>query len=209
MSMFKITSNSKQYLAALAKVPKAMEKVTARTLSETARRARADAEANLKKEMIVRTQYTLRSVRFFKASESKPIARQNAVMGTVSDYLPVHDKGGVIRARKRKIAVPTNKIRGKDRKKKIPARYKLSTGKPAFRLNPARPARALARAALFVREGRGLVKLYDIEGRSYRVKGNRWHSSAVAKHGNYPAMAAVFKTEAERALAELARQAGR
>jgi len=198
MSMIRITSNSKEYLAALAKIPKAMEKVTAATLTETAQSVTTRGARNLKKDMIVRTPYTLRSLKTFKASPSKPIERQNAVSGTISEYLPVHDKGGVIKARKRKIAVPTNRVRGRDRKKKIPARYKLDRMQNAFVLRPS--GKLMSRAALFIRRGKKLEKVRDLGAKDYRMKARNWHTEAVNKYGNYGYMAGVFRRQAERYL---------
>ena len=125
MSMVLITSNSRQYLAALNKFPEAMQKVTAETLTETAQAVTTRSQRNVSKDMIVRTPYTTKSIVTYKASPSRPIARQDAISGTKSDYLPIQDEGGVIHAKKTAIAIPTNKVRGSSRKKKVPARYRI------------------------------------------------------------------------------------
>jgi hypothetical protein len=114
-----------------------MQAVTAQTLTDTAHAVTVRSERNIKKDMIVRTPYTTRSLKTFKASASRPIDRQDAVSGTVSDYLPIHDEGGTTRARKKRIPVPTNKVRGLDRKKRVPSSKTLQAlGSRAFALFP-------------------------------------------------------------------------
>lgn len=212
--MYKITSNSAQYLKALLAVPKAMQKVTAATLTDTAKAVEVRSLRNLKKTMIVRTAYTTKSLKTWKASENKPIARQNAVTGTISDYLPVQDKGGRIKARKKVIAVPTNTVRGKDRRKRVPGKYKIDEmGARAFVLRPSRSGaprirhgkpvpHVLTRPALFIRVGkRGkLVKARDLGGKGYKLKARNWHTEAVKKYGNYAYMSQVFARNARRLL---------
>jgi hypothetical protein len=197
MSMINITSNSRQYLAALAKIPKAMQQVTAATLTDTAQAVTTRGERNIKRGMIVRAPYTTRSLKTYKASPGRPIDRQDAVSGTISDYLPIHDKGGTVRARKRKIAVPTNKVRGADRKKRVSARYRLDKMKNAFALGKGKTR---ARPGLFIRTGKKLVKVRDLGDSSYRMKPRLWHTEGVKKYGNYAYMAQVFRRQAERYL---------
>jgi len=195
MSLVKITSNAPELVKILKGIPKAMQQVTAATLNDTARAVQVRSERNLKKDMIVRTPYTLKSLKTYKASPGRPIERQDAVTGTISDYLPVHDEGGVVKAKKRRIAVPTNRVRGKDRKKKVAPRYRIDNMKGAFVLG-AGPK--LKRAALFVRQGKRIVKVRDLGENSYKLKAKKWHSEAVAKYGNYTYMAAVFRRQAEQ-----------
>ncbi|MGD9938762.1 MAG: hypothetical protein AB7T74_03050 [Clostridia bacterium] len=229
-SMMKITSNSKQVMKQLAKIPKAMQKVTAATLTETARSVTVRGGRNIKKDMVVRTPYTLRSLRTYKASASKPIERQDAVSGTVSDYLPVHDKGGKIKARKSKVAIPMPRVRGPGRKKKIRGQFKLGNTS-AFVLRPTKKDRSnpgdwaqgkskkvfgrkrgnkvvayrLNRTALFLRHRGKLLKVRDLAQRAVRAPSTRWHSEAVKKYGNYAYMAEVFKRQAEHYLKMVAR----
>jgi len=200
MSMIRITSNSKQYLAALAAIPKAMQEVTAQTLTDTARAVTIRGERNIKKEMIVRTPYTTKSLRTFKASPSRPIERQDAVSGAVSPYLPIQDEGGTIKARKQRIAVPTNRVRGKDRKRKVSGRYKIEAMKgKSFVMGPGK---LRTRAGLFIRTGKKgkIVKVRDLGEQSFKLKARRWHTEAVEKYGNYEFMARQFAKNARHFL---------
>lgn len=224
--MVQITSNAQDLVKILKGIPKAMQQVTAATLNDTARAVQVRSERNLKKDMIVRTPYTLKSLKTYKASPGRPIERQDAVTGTISDYLPVHDQGGKLRAKRRRVAIPTDRVRGKDRKKKIPGRYRVGKMR-SFVLNPTTKSREestfcgktkqvygrkrgskvvayrLERPALFVREGKRLVKVRDLGSTQVKVKGTRWHSEAVERYGNYAYMAQVFRRQAEKFLRTL------
>lgn len=137
MSMILITSNSREYLSALDKIPGAMQAVTAATLTDTAQAVTVRSQRNVEKSMIVRTKFTTNSIVTYKASGSKPIGSQNAISGTKSKYLPIQDAGGIIHAQKIVIAIPTNKIRGKDRKRRVPGKYRIdSMAGKAFVLRP-------------------------------------------------------------------------
>lgn len=211
-TMFRITSNSKQFLRDLSKRDGGMQKVTAATLTDTAQAVTKRSERNLKRDMIIRSPgYTLGSLKTYKASPSRPIARQDSVAGTISPYLPIHDEGGKIRARRKVIAVPTNRVRGADRKKKIPKRY-IGPIASAFILRPTkhpdtpriRGGRAvpyrLKRAMVFIRQGRRIFPIYDIEKDSYQLKATHWHTEAVGKYGNWDYMAQVFRRQARKLL---------
>lgn len=124
--MFSITSNSKEFMRDLHRIPKAMQQVTAATLTQTAQAVTKRSERNLGRTMIVRTPFTTRSLRTYKASPGRPIDRQDSVSGTISDYLPVQDEGGKIKAKGRKIPIPTNRLRGADRKKKVSPKYRMN-----------------------------------------------------------------------------------
>jgi len=125
-SFIQVTNNAPELVRELHKVEGAFQKVVAATLTETAKAVTTRSERNLKRTMIIRTTYTPKSLKTYPASATKPLARQNAVSGTISPYLPIQDEGGKISAKKKRIAVPTNRVRGKDRKKKIPGKYRLN-----------------------------------------------------------------------------------
>lgn len=212
--MFRITSNSAQYLAQLEAIPKAMQAVTAATLTDVAQSVTKRSERNIRKSMIVRTDYTTKSLVTWKASASKPIARQNAISGTRSEYLPIQESGGKVKARRKVIAVPTNTVRGKDRRKRVPGKYKIDTmGDKAFVLRPSRSGSprtrhgktvpyVLKRPALFLRTGkRTLKKVRDLGAKDYRLKAKRWHSEAVKTYGNWAYMSKVFARKARQYLA--------
>jgi hypothetical protein len=202
--MFRVTNNSREYLRELAKVEKGLQRAAAGALNAVSGAAASRQAANVRRTMIVRGQYTEKSLVHYKAGESKPLAKQNAIVGTKSPYLPVHDKGGRIKARKRVIAVPTNRVRGKDRRKKVPSRYRIDKMAGAFVLRPN--GGRLKRPALFIRQGKKgkLVKVRDLGASNYTLKARLWHTEAVKKYGTYPMMAAAYRREAKRILGKAA-----
>jgi hypothetical protein len=198
--MMKIATNCPEVVAALKKDAKAMQTVTAATLTDVAKAVTVRSERNIRHDMIVRTPYTTRSLKTYKASPSRPIARQDSVSGTASDYLPIQDTGGKVKARRKVIAVPTNAVRGADRKKKVPSKYRINNMPKAFVLHPSSPSKILRRPALFLRRGKRLIKVRDLGARDYQLKATRWHSEAVGKYGNYAYMGQVFAHNGRRYL---------
>lgn len=197
--MIRITSNSKQYLKELAKVEKGLERCAARTLTATAQAVTTRSERNIRRDMIVRGTYTTKSLKTYKAGETKPLAKMNSVAGTISDYLPVHDKGGKVKARKKRIAVPTNKVRGKNRKRRVPTRYRLDKMSGAFILR--QNGGKLKRPGMFIRTGKKkIIKVRDLGASSYTLKARNWHTEAVKRYGNYAFMADEYARQARRLL---------
>lgn len=198
--MVTIKTNEREVRKALSRIPGAMQEATAAMLNVISTGAASRQKGNVQREMIVRGPYTLKSLVHYKASASKPIDRQNAIVGTKSPYLPVHDKGGKVKAQKKRIAVPTNKVRGKDRKKRVAARYRLDKMAGAFILRPN--GGRLKRSAMFIREGkRGkLVKVRDLGAAAYTLKANQWHTEAIEKFGRKEMRRAVFVRESKRIL---------
>src|SRR5574344_1563833 len=90
----------------------ALDKASARTLNRIAKRVDNAQRENVQKDFINRNQYTANSLRMYSASESRPMDKQDAVVGSVSPYLPVQESGGTVRAQKQKIPIPTLASRG-------------------------------------------------------------------------------------------------
>lgn len=205
--MFRLTTDAAAYEKALAKLSKdALPKVTARTLNAVSTAAAAQQKKNIHAKMIVRAKYTDNSLKHYKASEAKPIARQNAVVGSTSSYLPIHDSGGTIRAKKQRIAIPTNKLRGVNRRKKISPSMRIGeqAKRKFFVLGPASPVRVVKRPGLYYRKSKTkIVRVRDLSMKSFRLRGNRWHSDAVAKYAKAGIISAVFIREAKKELAKV------
>lgn len=215
--MFRIDSNAKQFQKQLEKIPGALQKATARTLNAISTGAAGEQKKNVNKKMIVRTPYTTKSLRHYKASETKPIEKQNAIVGSVSPYLGIHEKGGTIKAkspieakdgksqqaRKLAVPVPTSALRGADRRKRITAKMRLTkeNARQFFVLRPANPVRVLRTPGLFRRVNKKrIVKLRSLSKSSIRVRGNKWHTDAIKKYANEKMTSAVFIREAKKIL---------
>lgn len=204
--MFRLTTDAKKFERALEKMADgALGKATARTLNALARGANIQQKVNVRKQMIVRTQYTLNSMKVYNASETKPINRQNSVVGSTSPYLVQHEKGGMIRNRGSRIPVPTNAVRGRDRRQKIPTRYKMNRlgdivegqkkkgvkGK-YFRIDQG----------IFTRTGGKLKRVRSLVP-SVKIKGTHWHTEAAKKYTNTSTISKIFVFEAGKIAKEL------
>lgn len=213
-----MTTDTRAWSRELDKIENGIQRATAGTLNRVSAKAHERQTVNVGKDMIVRTPYTIKSLKRYPASESKPIQRQNAIVGTVSPYLPIQDKGGTIKARRKAIAVPTNSVRGKDRRKRVAPRYRIDQmGDKAFILRPntsgaqrmrkGRPVPyRLARPALFLRTSKHkLVKVRDLSQGAYRIKGRKWHSDAVKSVGTYAEFRKAYIEESR----DLVRRYGR
>lgn len=200
--MFRMTVDAKKYEAALKKMGEnALRKATARTLNAIAFGANKAQAANVRARMIVRTPYTEKSMRMYKASESKPISSQNAVVGSVSPYLPVQDSGGTVRGKSGHMPVPTNALRGGDRKKRITAKMRMNQlgelgkrGGKFFRIGTG---------IYYRKTKRKIIRVRDISRKSYKLKATRWHTDAVQKYASVSTISAVYIREAKKIMAEL------
>jgi len=201
--MITVKSDYKTLLRDLKRVEGGMQQATAAMLNVISTGAASRQKGNIQRTMIVRGPYTLKSLVHYRASATKPIAKQNAIVGTKSPYLPVHDKGGKVKARKRVIAVPTNKVRGADRKRRVPARYRLDKMAGAFILRPN--GGRLQRPAMFIRRGKKLEKVRDLGASSYTLKAKEWHTEAVERFGSKSMREAVFRREGKRILGKAAK----
>ncbi len=163
---------------------------------------------NIKSDLILRNQYTERSMILWK-SKYKPgrsIDRISATTGSKSPYLPLQETGGVVRAKKSKIPVPTLAGRRGKWRKPIPPSLRMNRmgaigtegSKFFFMKSPG------GKKGIFYRKSKKkIVKVRDISRRSYRIKATRWHSEAVKKFGNKRIMGQLFVQEAKRQLAKV------
>jgi hypothetical protein len=194
--MFRLnTAEAKAFAKKLEKIGKsALGKATARTLTELATRANVRQKINLNKRLIVRTPYTEKSLKMYPASETKSIASQNSVVGSVSPYLEIHDKGGTIRGKRGRIPVPTSALRGSDRRKKISPKMRMNAlgdfgkkGGKFFKIG----------TGIYYRKSKSkIVRVRDISKRAYKVKGTRWHTDASRADATMSKISAIFARKA-------------
>jgi len=172
----------------------------------------------LPQRMILRNEYTMRSLKVSEARVSGRTGRVGyAEVGSISPYLPIQETGGTIRAKRRRIAIPTKAARGGSKRGIVRPRFRMNrmgginrAGSKFFTLYPARGpymrhgkmvAPILRKAGIFYRQSkRKLLFVRDIESARIRVKPTRWHSEAVKKFGRQSLMEQVFIREAKKQL---------
>lgn len=195
--MFRMTTEATKFSLLLDHMgSEYLKKATARTLNAISTGAAGQQIKNVQTEMIVRTPYTLKSLKRLPASENRPISRQNAIVGSTSPYLTIHDDGGTIRAKNKKIPIPTNVLRGKDRRKRISPSMRIGASTRFFVLSPGPVLKA---PGIFIRKSkRKIVKVRDLSQSKIRIKPNHWHTEAVLKYSKYTLISSVFIREAKK-----------
>ncbi len=207
--MFSVTTDVKSWTRKMNRVNKELlPKAMGNALNRACKAAHGRSIRNIKSDFTLRNQYTERSMKL-QLSKYKPgrsIDRINATTGSKSSYLPIQETGGVIRARRQRIPVPTLAGRRGKWRKPIPpslrmnrmGRIGMAGSKFFFMTSPG------GKKGIFIRRGKKkIVKVRDISRRSYRVRGTKWHSEAVKKYGNRRVIGQLFIQEAKRQLGKV------
>ncbi len=190
-----------------------LPKAQVETINRVAQAAHSRSIRNVKSMLTVRSSYTLGSMIFSPAKVRSSGVAGYAVTGSKSRYLPIQEKGGVVRARRKRIAVPTTFARGGSKRNVIQKEYKMRAmgqvagfkkgrkkrGKGFFYL----PGKGGHKPGIFIRQDGQLRMVRDLSLRRYRLKPTHWHTEAVKKYGNKRVMGQVFVQEAKRQLAKV------
>lgn len=199
---FRIFTDAGDFERKLKRMSKeAFPKAVAATLTTLGRAAHNRSIRNIKQKMIVRNQYTERSMKFYKASPLKSFDRMNAVTGSISPYLPIQDTGGTVRGKGGRVPIPSNALRGPDRRKVIPARFRMRRlgrlGAPGSKFFVTGGS---GREAIYYRKNKTTAVRLRTLKRSYRVPARRWHTDAVRAFSSRSLFEAAFNREARKAL---------
>lgn len=195
-----------EYEQALKKLgDQALPAAVAECINNVASFAHANQARVLRSKFTLRNQYTERSLRFYKASPKAKIEKINAVAGTVSEYLPLHESGGLRRPKQgRKVPVATMAARGGKAAAVVRKKYRAgSLGENQFvgrpRGNPARPA------GVYERYGRGkrLRMIRNLENTALPIKPSGWHTLAMHPYSKREVLEAEFFRQASTALASV------
>lgn len=188
---------------------KALPYATRSTLNSMAFFARKEAQANIKEKMTLRNTFTVNSVRVDRA-KGLNISTQEAVVGSIAQYMDDQEFGGVKRRRRgRSVSIPTAASAGQSgARTRLPrAAYKmgaiaLRSGRVAVN-RKQRNAIAIATnlggfAYLDLGTRKGIFKiakngrptmLHDITRPSVRIPATKWllpaSTSAAAKRGEF------------------------
>ena len=199
--IFRATTSTKEYKAAMGKLTKEqLPRVRVAAINVIARTVHSASERNLGQRMTLRNKYTVKSLRFSPAKVRSGGRVGYAETGTVSPYLPIQETGGTVRAKRRKLAIPTLAARiGKSKQRVIASKMRMNKlgalnakGGKFFYAPFHKPG-------IFYRPSKKrLVMVRDLSERSIRVKPTHWHTDAVKKFGTQHLMEAVFAREARK-----------
>lgn len=204
--MNKHYTDYRAYQAALKRLTRdGFPKAMAATINTTAKAAHNRSLRNVRERFTLRNRYTERSIRFSEARVKSGGRVGYAVTGSKSPYLPTQETGGMIRARKRRIAIPTKQARVGGKKSGVVRRKywmsrmgRLGKGGRFFILWPA--GGRLKKPGIFTREGKRLIFVRDLSSTGYRLQPTRWHGEAVGKFAKRQLMNAIFIREARKQL---------
>jgi len=171
----------------------------------------------LRERFILRNQYTERSLKVSEARVGATGRVGYAEVGSISPYLPLQEMGGTVRARRRRIPIPTKAARGGSKRGIVRPRFRMNRmgainapGSKFFTLYPARGpymrrgrmvAPTLQKPGIFYRQSRHRVLFVrDIQAARIRVRPTRWHRDAVEKFGRQSLLNQIFIREAKKQL---------
>jgi len=194
-------TNVKDYQRALKELTKTgFPTAMVDTTNIAARAVHTKGERNIRQKLTLRNQYTMRSLKFSPAKVRSSGEAGYAQTGSVSPYLPIQETGGTVRARRRKIAIPTKAARVGGVKTGVVARRyrmnrigKVGPGNKFFFMNTRKPG-------LYTRKGKRLIMIRDVSISRYRLKPTHWHGDAVKQFGKRSLMEQVFIREAQKQL---------
>jgi|GEM_PF-5321389 len=193
-----LSTDSAEWKTALAIfAPGVYQKASAAALNAVAKQVDASQRENLRKAFTLRNRYTEGSLKVFSANEKKDISSQNAVAGSFSPYLPLHDSGGLHSRPSGAVALPTLSARGNSPARVVKKAYRLDSMSGTF----IRRTKA-GTQGLFLRTGKKLVMVRRLV-HSIRIKKTEWHSAAVRKWGRQDVLEKVFRKKAEKLLDSL------
>ena len=218
-----VKSDYKKYLRQLRdlqdrRLPNAM----AATMNVAAKAVDHHSHKLIRKKFILRNQYTERSLKVNEARVSGRTGRAGyAEVGSISPYLPLQEMGGTVRAKNRRIPIPTKAARGGSKAGIVRPRFRMNRmgaiGRPGskfFNLYPAKGpymrrgkmvAPRLKKAGIFYRQSkRKILFVRDIESSRIRVQPTRWHRESVEKFGKRILLNQIFIREAKKQLGLIA-----
>lgn len=183
----------------------ALPDAVAAALNETAASITRRSQDNVRRRLTVRAQYTLNSIKQDRHARGRVVERMFARTGTRSPYLPIQNRGGVIRARNRSVPIPTVAARtARSLNRRIAGRYamnKMGNIGSDGRFFMGSPRGGGRPAGIWERHSgnRRLRLLRRLGNSQVTVPASRWFDDAIAAHAHLAP--ARFRREANRRLA--------
>ena len=213
--VFPIDVDTKKYTAAMKIFRKeALPKAVAETLNRTADAVTKLQIKNVKRDVIIRTKFTINSMKSKRArpwqalnkAMGKNIARMFSRAGTFSNYLWKQEETGTYKGMSGPVPIPTLQTRtSKNLKKSVRKKFRLSPGQNLsdgdlgenmFIGTPQGRKRGV-----YEKDKRGkLVMLRNLESKQITIKGTGFHSKAVKRFGTQQFIKAQFIKVSKRIL---------
>lgn len=206
-SAFSIDVDTRAYTQAMKMLSdEALPRAVASTLNATADAVKNEAQRNVRRKMIVRTQYTINSIRQDRTARGRNIRAMFSRVGSLSPYLPIQDEGGTVRADRMRIPIPTLQARtSRSIRRAIAGRYRMNAmgafGKGG-RFFMGRPRGGNRPVGVWERTNRNkrIRLIRNLEHRQVRIRPTRWFSDAIGRYGTYQFINAQYRAAARREL---------
>ena len=221
---FPIDVDTRKYKIALKIYGReALPKAVAETLNRTAEAVTKQQIKNVKRDLNVRTNFTIWSMRRKSAkpylainkATGNNLNRMFSRAGTFSKYLWMQEGNFTKKGLKDHVAIPTLSTRvGKNIKKTVRETYRLkrtqslSDGGVGFTNRKGKQTgsgfigvpKGMSRRGMYLRQGKSLVMLRNLEHKDVKIKGVGFHSKAVKKYGTEQFIKAQFFKVSKRIL---------
>ena len=185
-----------------------MPRVVAETINTVASMAHVQTIRNTRQKFTLRNQYTERSIRYYKANPKKNWQRINAVTGSISPYMGLHDAGGQRRPKQgSRVPMPTEYARGKSKTQVVRKRFWAGTSptkKQFIGVPKGRKTRLLY--GLWERYGKNkkIRLIRAINESQIPIKESRWHRDGVSAWAKQSVVNKEFIRQAQREIAKIA-----
>lgn len=202
--MIRMTTDTRQLKRQLQKYgDKVLPETVAATINVVATSAHNRSIHNIKKNLTLRNPYTLKSMRYYKASPRTDLRRIDAITGSISHYLPIQDTGGRIHAKRGRIAIPTKESRtAKSKARVVARRFRLDRlgqiGSGGLFIARSRRGKLGIFLRKKLRKKRVVIMLRDLSIKTRRIKPTHWHTEAVKKFATHRLMTTIFAREARK-----------
>lgn len=210
---FPIDIDTRKYMLAIKILNKdALPKVVAETLNRTADATTKQQIKNVKKDLTVRTKYTINSMQrkghAINHARGKNVDRMFSRAGTFSPYLWMQEENFTKKGLSGPVAIPTLSTRvSKNIKKSIRKKYRLAPGQSTesgtgtnwfigIPKGKGRPKGLYERT----NKNKKLRMLRNLEHDEVKIKGTHFHSDAVKKYGTQQFIKAQFIKVSKRVL---------
>ncbi len=184
----------------------ALPKAVAASINAVAGAAHRQAERNVRTRFTIRNRFTMRSLKLFRANPKPDISRIDSITGTISSYLPLQEKGGTVRARRQRLAIPTKQARiGRSKARPVASRFRMNRMGQVGRGSKFFVMRnKWGKLGIFTRRTkRKLVMVRDLSVRSFHLRAKNWHADAVRKFNRRSLYMRVFIREAKKGLGRI------
>jgi hypothetical protein len=181
-----------------------MPRVVAETINTVASFAHVQSIRNVRQGFTLRNQYTERSIRYYKANARSNWRSINAVTGSISSYMGLHDAGGRRMPKQgSRVPMPTAYARGGSTRGVVRKRFRAGQlGSNQFVGKPRggnRPAGVWERH----NKNKRLRMIRSLENETITIKESKWHRDGVSAYAKQSVINKEFIKQAQQEIVKM------